>query len=201
LPLAELVLSGLGTETNDALADYPQVALMLRTVMGSRVARRRRASQVSLCRELITLVRDSTTPAGVLVVLEDIEAADRATLDILGLGLTRLVGVPVAVLLTCAENGRDASRALDDSLARVAASLDVIVLKPLPRSAVSILAHEFSGHPLGAATITRIHRLARGNPLAVRQVCLAMAGGARLAELSPPHEVFRIVEGEVTPAT
>jgi predicted ATPase len=150
---------------------------MMRAVMGNRVARTRRAPQASLCHELLTLIRSKATPTGGLIILEDIEAADRATLDILGLGLTRLVGIPIAILMTCAENGPGASRLLGDSLARVAGSLDVVTLRPLSPSATSTLANEFWGCSLSEPAIRKIHRSARGNPLAIRHLCLSMAAG------------------------
>jgi hypothetical protein len=71
-------MSGLESELADALADCPQVALLMAAVTGNRAVRARRAPQASLCHELVTLVRRKATPTGVLIVLED---ADRATLD------------------------------------------------------------------------------------------------------------------------
>jgi predicted ATPase len=183
LPLAEIVLRGLESEPTDALADYPQIALMMRAVMGNRATRSQRAPQASLCHELLTLIRHKAPPTGGLIILEDVEAADRATLDILGLGLTRLVGLPIAILMTCAQDGPTTSKPLDDSLARVAGSLDAITLQPLSRSAVSTLAGQFSGCSLSHATTRKIHRLACGNPLLIRQICLSMASGVRHSDL------------------
>ena len=88
----------------DALADCPLTASMLESVASDGNGATLHAPSASLCHELLALVRSKATLADALVVLENIEAADKATLDILRIGFARLVDVPIAVLLACAED-------------------------------------------------------------------------------------------------
>jgi predicted ATPase len=149
-----------------------------------------------LSHELIALARTRAKQTGVLVIIEDVESADEATLSLLGHGLARLVGSPIAMLLTCGDSGPGASQVLNGALAHVAGSLDVITLQPLSRCGVSTLAGLVSGRSFSKAAVAKIHRLTRGNPSMVRKVCLSLAAGIRLSDIQPYYVPNRVAPDE-----
>ena len=116
------------------------------------------------------LVHAAAGEAGVLMALEDLHAADVATL-LLAHYLSRAARqAPVLIVLT-ARHGE-----AGPELARVRASLSEqragveIVLRPLSTPALTTIAERAAGRPLGAGTLEAIAAAAAGNPFFAEEI-------------------------------
>jgi DNA-binding CsgD family transcriptional regulator/tetratricopeptide (TPR) repeat protein len=108
------------------------------------------------------------TPPTILV-LEDIHAADEATLDVLRLLARRLPGLPAVVIATYRDVGLDRWHPLRVVLGEVAAAspIDRLRLTPLSREAVAVLA---GAH---GAAVDELYLKTAGNPFFVTEALAA----------------------------
>ncbi len=95
-----------------------------------------------------------------LVVADDVQWLDRASLDALLFAVHRLAGDPVAVILT--------ERTDESNLAGLTAD-QLLALDGLDRQATTRLAEAATGSTLDRGQAERLYRLTRGNPLAVTE--------------------------------
>jgi DNA-binding CsgD family transcriptional regulator len=138
-----------------------------------------------------------------VLVIEDVQWADDATLDVLTLLGRRIGGLPALLVLTVRTGETAPGDPLEPLLGGLAAGPTAFVeLAPLSRAAVD----ELAGHAAG-----KVHRLTRGNPFLVsellqceerpvpRSIALAVAGRtARLAdEARTLVELVSVVPGRV----
>ena len=104
-----------------------------------------------------------------ILVLEDVHAADEATLDVMRLLARRSDGLPAMVIATYRDDGLDRWHPLRTVLGEIAAlsPVDRLRLAPLSRDAVAQLAapHGAEGHELYAKTA--------GNPFFVTEALAA----------------------------
>ena len=123
------------------------------------------------------LVRAGAGEAGVLMALEDLHAADVATLLLAHYLCRAARQEPVLIVLT-ARHGE-----AGPELARVRASLSEqrvgveIVLRPLPTAALISIAERAAGRPLGAGTLEAIAAAAAGNPFFAEEIAASVDGG------------------------
>jgi DNA-binding SARP family transcriptional activator len=112
----------------------------------------------------------------VLLVLEDVHAADRPSLELAGYVARRAAGLPIMMLLTRRElpHSPDADR-LEHALRSRGALSAEIVLAPLPPDQVAVLAHTSAS--LSDAGVDRVVELAEGNPLLAVETARALGRG------------------------
>jgi DNA-binding SARP family transcriptional activator/tetratricopeptide (TPR) repeat protein len=136
------------------------------------------------------LVHAAAGEAGVLMALEDLHAADVATL-LLAHYLSRAARrEPVLVVLT-ARHGE-----AGPELARVRASLREqragveIVLRPLTTPALTDIAERAAGRPLGEGTLEAIAAAAAGNPFFAEEIAASVDDG----DVRVPEHVSDILD-------
>jgi predicted ATPase/DNA-binding winged helix-turn-helix (wHTH) protein len=126
------------------------------------------ATQMRMLRELADALDTIAGESPVVLVLEDLQWSDHATMDLIAM-LGRRRG-PARILVIATYRGADLSRG--DPLAKVVADLtthkqaSVVALEALSEaSIVEYLAKRFSPHAFPDDLATTIHRLTGGNPL------------------------------------
>lgn len=136
------------------------------------------------------LVHAAAGEGGVLVALEDLHAADVATL-LLAHYLSRAARqAPVLIVLT-ARHGE-----AGPELARVRASLTEqragveIVLRPLSTSAITSIAERAAGRQLGAGTLGAIATAAAGNPFFAEEIAASVDD----SDMRVPEHVSEILK-------
>jgi tetratricopeptide (TPR) repeat protein len=135
-------------------------------------------------------LRAAAKAAPLLIVLDDLHAADLPSLDLLariarGLRATRIV------VLGTYRNVEARRFPVAEVLARIAREADVLPLEPLPREDVAEMVRNQLGD-VDAALARRIFDATEGNPLFVREALQALALSPGLAS---PLELLRDGEG------
>ena len=140
------------------------------------------------------LVHAAAGEVGVLMALEDLHAADVATL-LLAQYLSRAARQePVLIVLTARQGEAG------PELARVRASLSEqragveIVLRPLGTSALTRIAERAAGRPLGAGTLEAVAAAAAGNPFFAEE--LAASADDR-GDVRVPEHVSEILDARL----
>jgi DNA-binding SARP family transcriptional activator len=135
------------------------------------------------------LVHAAAVEGGALMALEDLHAADAATL-LLAYYLSRAARQEPVLIVLAARHGE-----AGPELARVRASLSEqragveIVLKPLPTAALTRIAERAAGRALGAGTVEAIAAAAAGNPFFAEE----LAASAEAGEVRVPGHVSEIL--------
>lgn len=151
-------------------------------------------TRLSIAQSITSVLSRNAEGTPLLVVLEDLHAADETTLLVLRYAATTLRAVPVLVVATfdemaiAAQNGR--SRVLRE-MSRDGTRID---LRPLDRGAIEQICHRMMGSSASDATIDALVRSTQGNPLFVEEsIRLLLAEG----DLNrPDHSVgFRVPRG------
>jgi DNA-binding NarL/FixJ family response regulator len=124
----------------------------------------------SLTDFLIAIAHSSTV--GLLLILDDLHAADRPTLLLLHHLLRRLDDAPVLVVGTYRTVDVDDPHVLQDVLAEISrdAPYQRVLLTPLSADAVAAMVQGMAGTPAAAAVAEVIHRESGGNPFFVREI-------------------------------
>lgn len=147
---------------------------MGRAGCGGRRRRRPRAEAVSALRR-DPRVLGAAAARGLAVVLEDLHAADRASLLAFELVARSIRSLPVLLLATA----RDAEARLDpergDLLARIARESTVLLLGRLGRADVARLMDDLE--PAPAAIVDDVYAASGGNPLFVREALRFVRSG------------------------
>ncbi|MEV1068542.1 AAA family ATPase [Streptomyces sp. NPDC050263] len=120
---------------------------------------------------VLTLLRHIAQASPLLLAVDDIQACDRDSLDVLLFAARRLAGESVTVLL--AARGEVPPPGIPADLA-------VLPLGPLPSQAAAQLLDAQPGAPTGGARLDLLHQ-AEGNPLAVIELCRALRTNRALA--------------------
>lgn len=142
--------------------------------------------------ETVTALRAAAEPAGLLVVLEDLQWADEASVRLLGRLATEIAQTRLLVLATVRDPdpGRTPGDALDD-LAE-ASTVRTFGLTPLTPAEVA----DYLGPSAHRSWAAQLHRLSGGNPLYLRELArLVGPAGATGPTASPdlPVELRRLV--------
>jgi DNA-binding CsgD family transcriptional regulator len=143
--------------------------------------------------DTVAALRAAAAPAGLLVVLEDLQWADDGSLRLLHRLATELGGARLLVLGTLRDpdRGRRLPEALGDLAAQPAVrTLPVAALRPAEIA-------EYLGAQVHRTWPGQLHRLSGGNPLYVRELARLLGRDGRLAkpatDLDLPVELRRLV--------
>jgi DNA-binding CsgD family transcriptional regulator len=119
---------------------------------------------------LLNIARSS--PPGLLLVLDDIHAADRPTLLLLHHLARKLSSAPLVVVATHRTVDIDRTDTLQDVLAELArdATCERIMLSPLSADAVATMLVAMTGSPVAPVVAETIYRESGGNPFFVREM-------------------------------
>lgn len=122
-----------------------------------------------LCRAVVALVRRAASPAGLVLVFDDLHSADQSSLMLLYALARELRSSRVLLIATC----RDVEARLDpeasEIIGRFAREGVTLGLARLDRGAVGSLVARRAGH-LGAALDARIFESTQGNPLFLEEM-------------------------------
>jgi DNA-binding winged helix-turn-helix (wHTH) protein len=164
------VLARLAPAVRERLATLPELDALEPEDDRSRVAE-----------AIVESIRAIAASGPVLLVLEDLHWAGRASLAV----LPRIAAiVPQSKLLVVASvRSSDPGGALArDALGRVPLGprCGTITLGELPRERVGELLERLAGHPLGDDFVDRLHRGTGGNPLLLHQILLHLVEAGQL---------------------
>ena len=166
----------------ESLADHgplaPYLALLLPELGPAMQAANAAVLGEAICQALDVIARQTPT----VLVLDDLQWADNATLDLLPFLAGALANAPLAIagLFRSDEVGRrHPLRKLRNELRR-ANLLREIVVNPLDAAETAALAASVLGRPLGPALASQLYDRTDGIPLYVKELAEALALGRRL---------------------
>jgi tetratricopeptide (TPR) repeat protein len=155
-----------------------------------------------------SFLRASAARQPIVMVLDDLNAADVATVRLLEFLTRNMYGVRILAIATCRTGGLDR----DSELATAIADLSGpparrLVLGSLSRTGVAELAGARGGYEPPPALVDRLYKLTEGNPLFVEEVMRLLAAegvlaapGSRVAGRLPlPDAVTEIVRRRLAP--
>ncbi|HVZ71872.1 MAG TPA: hypothetical protein VHJ20_05795, partial [Polyangia bacterium] len=149
-----------------------------------------------LWRALTALVREAAraTPAGLLVVLDDLHAADRASLGLLQFLARELRSLRVLLLGTYRDVEAHGDAEVGDLIDRIGREGTTLTLPRLDRAASADLVRRRAGE-VDAGVVDRIFDGTQGNPLFVEEMVrlLAEQGASAVAEGQVPETVRGVV--------
>lgn len=127
-------------------------------------------------RELVTR---AAAAAPLVVVLDDVHAADDTSVELLGFLARRLRGQPVSLLATCDDGALRDAPALGGLLGELRAEGRVtdLALAPLAPAETAALAHALAEGPLAEGVGAAIWALSEGNPFVVVETVRALTAG------------------------
>ena len=145
---------------------------------GPRSAAAPELERARLFEAIVQLAEWAARDRPLLLVLEDLHAADGASIELAGYLARRLAETPRLMVLTMRElPARAEMDALLAALRARAVLTDEIVLKPLPPEAIGRLVRGVAS--LDADDVLRIVNAAEGNPLLAAESARALARGER----------------------
>lgn len=168
LPFAE-AFRALGLET----------ALFAHLPARGAVPRRLRAEeQLATLQNLTRLLLSAPAGKPFVVVLDDIQWADAATLGLLQQLATSRAEGPLLVVLIVREEALRQPKSVTRALARMhAARLVSINLRPLASAEIAQLIRAASSHPISREAAQRIRTLSEGNPLVAEGLLKSLLDG------------------------
>ncbi|QHA03274.1 AAA family ATPase [Streptomyces broussonetiae] len=123
--------------------------------------------QLSLCISVLALIGDAAAHRPLLLLVDDAQWLDFGSVDVLAFLARRLEGKPVVMLVAARE---------DSVPARFDRDFPQVTVGPLSRAAAGLLLNAQPAPPRGRAR-TQILQQAAGNPLALIELCRALARG------------------------
>ena len=186
-------LGDLVAETGPPPADQPWTATLARIVPAlasradgqpsGRLAADPQLERVRLCEAVVQFLIWASRPAPLLLAMEDLHAADAASLELIAYAGRRLNRLPVLLVLTRRlEPGRRDLDAVLATLRSRRALATGIRLGPLPDDAARALIRETADVP--ETVVSEIAQCAAGRPLLAVETARAAAEGGLVAGLA-----------------
>ena len=186
-------LGDLVAETGPPPADQPWTATLARIVPAlasradgqpsGRLAADPQLERVRLCEAVVQFLIWASRPAPLLLAMEDLHAADAASLELIAYAGRRLNRLPVLLVLTRRlEPGRRDLDAVLATLRSRRALASGIRLGPLPDDAARALIRETADVP--ETVVSEIAQCAAGRPLLAVEIARAAAEGGLVAGLA-----------------
>lgn len=154
--------------------------------------------QLRLYGAVASYLADASRREPLLIVLEDLHAADQASLDLLRYVVTELRGRPVALVATYRHPDLrfGAAQAKLAELGRVG---HTVSLRELDDDAVASLIEQTFGAVVSETLVAAVRDRAGGNPLFVTELArlLATRGDLRVDEVSVPPNVQQVIGGRL----
>ena len=132
-----------------------------------------------------------------LVALEDLHAADEASLKLLRSLVRQLAGTRLLVVGTYRDAQLREWPERERLMAAIAAEGRTIRLAGLDRSGVARLIQLVDGRTPTVDRVTEVHRVTEGNPFFVGEVARLLAGEGRRHRVALPHEVHALIRGRL----
>lgn len=167
-------------------------SFLRRRALESRNASRAEASRFRVFDRAVDVLRESSAGGPLLLVLDDLHAADASSLGLLWYAASQLPTMPVLVLAVYRQLYDDSSpfgRVLGDiRRQRGVRHLDLRRLSP---GEADDLARQWLREPANTAIVSSIEARARGNPLFIRELAILLAERGTATELpSTLRDVF-----------
>ena len=153
------------------------------------------AARSKLFQALTTFLLDAARDAPLLLALDDLHAADEASLLLLAHLAAQVETAPVLVAGAFREVEARASPRLGRLLGRVAATGQLLELSGLDERDVTTLVQEATGEAEVTALASRLHRVTDGNPFFVLESTRLLAAERAAGDGRPrlPEEVHALV--------
>jgi DNA-binding CsgD family transcriptional regulator/tetratricopeptide (TPR) repeat protein len=187
-------LLGPGGEVVEPLLGFGHTASAPATVVApapvSRVEASAELARLQLFESLLRMTERMAARAPLLVVLEDIQWADRASLDLSVFLARNLRDAPILLVMTARTGGGgslpDAAAAFTAGLER-SARVERLELGPLEPAATGVMLAGLLGRTPDADLVARIHLRAAGNPLFIEELLAWSEAGGSWAGTTPPR--------------
>ena len=179
---------------SDAVGEDGPVLARISNALGSGsppdgvvAAGRDPGTRAALFEAVLGFCRRLATPAPVLLVLEDLQWADTASLDLIAYLTCSLRATPFALLLTFRSDDLPAHHALLARLAELERLMDVdrIELSPLQRDETAQLVAAIRNSAVTSAASDAIHVRSGGNPFFIEELLIAETDPRPNAQLAP----------------
>ena len=193
-------------ERPELLAALPDAAqATLSRLLPSTVAAEARADRHRVFHSVAQLLNEAAADRGVLLAIDDLQAADEATAALLHYLARGARGVRLLVVAGLRDEPiTGAAAAVRSSLLERGAAVE-IALRPLDRAAITTIAQHAARRPLSPSALRAIERSATGNPFLAEELAASVDAsgeisvpprlravvGRRLAALAPIDERLR----------
>jgi predicted ATPase len=148
-------------------------------------ARASEAARLSLFEAITGFLRRAAATQPLLLVLEDLQAADASSLLLLEFLARDLRGGRLLVVGTYRNLTADRVHGVGDAVSQLVREGHLLGLRGLDRDAVGDLVEALAGVAPSAAMVAAVHEATEGNPLFVRETVRLLAGDVRLED--PGH--------------
>jgi tetratricopeptide (TPR) repeat protein len=168
---------------SDLVALAPELERRVGAIRTPRIPTAPDLERVRLYEGVVELVGWASRQGPLVLLMEDVHIADRASLELTGYLVRRTADLPVLIVLTRRPLPRsDAVDALEHALRARGALVLELELEPLPDDALTCLVREVA--PLADADVDQVVVAAEGNPLLAVERARAVAAGRRDAPAS-----------------
>ena len=158
--------------------------------LASRVEASADLARLQMFESLLRMTERMAARAPLLVVLEDIQWADRASLDLVVFLARNLRDAPILVAMTARTGGGgslpDAAAAFTAGMERIA-RVERLELGPLDPAATGAMLADLLGRPPDGDLVARIQQRAGGNPLFTAELLAWTEAGGSWAGMAPPR--------------
>jgi len=132
----------------------------------------------------------ASSPGGLLLVLDDLQWADAASLDLLCHVARRRMGARVSILSAYREGEIGQNPALERALAELSRlrALTTLTLAPLRADEIAVLAADYLGGPVAPIVGQALHTHSEGNPFFAEELLRGwLEAGALTSRRDGPH--------------
>jgi len=132
----------------------------------------------------------ASSPGGLLLVLDDLQWADAASLDLLCHVARRRMGARVSILSAYREGEIGQNPALERALAELSRlrALTTLTLAPLRADEIAVLAADYLGGPVASIVGQALHTHSEGNPFFAEELLRGwLEAGALTSRRDGPH--------------
>jgi DNA-binding SARP family transcriptional activator/tetratricopeptide (TPR) repeat protein len=152
-------------------------------------------ARFSLVEAVVGLLAEAATARPVVLVLDDLQWADTASLELLAATMARVPETPVLVIVTVRELEVGRHDAVVDTLAALTRRTGTrrLRLRGLSGEGTAALVARTTGRPADDALVAAVHTRAEGNPFFTTELAHLVAGGDDLASADVPSGVRDVV--------
>ena len=198
---ADALAARLGPGADDVASLVPEVAARLPGVAPAQISEAP-GGRFRLFESVAAFLVRTGAEAPLLVALDDLHAADEASVLLLEFVAAEAPRAAVAVIGAYREDEVAASPRLTQLLAGVARHGQRLDLAGLDRAGVETLFQAATDAPARPEVVARVHEVTEGNPFLVKEVARLVAGRRRLGpgdRLPLPEEAHAIVGRRLAP--
>src|SRR5215218_7695994 len=147
-----------------------------------RPARASEAARFVLFEAVTGFLRQAAATQPLMMVMEDLQAADTASLLLLEFLARDLRGGRLLVMGTCRNLTAERGHGFGDAMGQLVRDGHLLTLRGLDRGEVAELIEAISGPPPSEAMVAAVHEATEGNPLFVRETVRLLATDVTLQD-------------------